>query len=512
VVEEESKTEKGLPKLETWLLSFIATCVLLLHTVALERFGFFRDELYYLANAARLDWGYVDHPPLCVWILKGFTTVLGEQLWVVRLPVVLAGCALVFMAGLLAREFGGGRRAQLMAAVLVAAAPVYRVVGHLYAMNGFDVLFWAVAILVFTRLMKDPKPWRWLALGAIIGLALLNKFSVLWLVAGLLVAVLVSDRRKILLSPWPYAAALLSLAIIAPHLVWQAHHGWPTSEFVRNANSHKLLETTPITFLFVQFAVMNPVTFPLWLLFVGVAWSKKEWRPVAAIFATVVLILLINGRSRENYLSPAYAAIVGPGVVRLESWLREKRDFLYRAGLSVAVLAGVATSLVVMPILDQEQLRKLYNIWPHATPQAERGAKGDLKGLADMHGWQELHDVTKKVYDSLSREDQARVSVYGHNYGEAAAIQHFSKGLWEPRVIGPHNNYWLWGPGDWNGEVLIVVGAMAQEHQALFESYEVVARNNAPWAVPEEANAPVAIARGLRIPVSEFWEKVKRLE
>jgi hypothetical protein len=473
------------------------------HVPAINRYGYFRDELYYLACAARLDWGYVDHPPLSVAVLRSVTDLFGDDLWAVRMGAVLSGAGTIVLAAMIARELGGGKRAQALAMLVVLAAPVFRVVGHLYSMNGPDTLIWSVAAWVVARASRVGwSPGLWLGLGAVIGVGLMNKLSVLWLAAGVLAAVLLTSWRRELRTAWPYVAVVVAVLIVSPWLWWQIVHGWPTLEFVRNANERKLAPIPPWQFVGTQLVVMNPVAAPLWLAGVVVAW--RRWRPLAIVFLVVVFILMANGRSRENYLAPAYAFVLAAGAVGAAEWW-DRRPRIAAAYACALGISGALLAYLALPLAPIERLTALLGALP-APPAAERGPKSPIQGFADMFGWSEMASRVSQAVDSLPPVDRGRAYVFGSNYGQASALWFFGV----DRVIGTHNAWWTWGPGRWDGSVLVGVGTLPDE--ALFDRLEVVDRLSHPLAAPEEATAPIWIARGLRVPVAEFWARTRRLE
>src|SRR5687768_11496782 len=228
--EESGKTHPpGSPPRAEWAVAGgIALATFLLHLVVIERYGIFRDELYYLACSERLTWGYVDHPPLSIAVLAAVRGLLGDSLAAIRLPAAAAHAAAVFLTSVITRELGGGRFAQALAAVAVAVAPVFLGSSHFFSMNALDLLFWALATLLLVRTLKASSRRGWLLLGVVVGLGLLNKISVLWFILGLGVGLLVTPHRKHLATPGPWLAAMAAGLLFLPHVLWQAQNGWPT--------------------------------------------------------------------------------------------------------------------------------------------------------------------------------------------------------------------------------------------------------------------------------------------
>ena len=241
-----------------------AVAVALLLATALND-HYFRDEFYYLACSRRMAWGYVDQPPLSVAILWLVRHAAGSSLLVLRAVAALALAAAILTTGSIARRIGGGAFGELLAMTSLAIAPVVLAVGSFYSMNVFDLLIWTVALRVFIDCVETPATHRWVVLGLVLGLGLLNKVSVLWLGAGIGAALLLTPSRRLLLTRGPYIAALLASVMFLPHLIWQIANGWPTIEFIRNASASKMQVNAPSAFAIAVIKDFHPVALPIWV-------------------------------------------------------------------------------------------------------------------------------------------------------------------------------------------------------------------------------------------------------
>jgi 4-amino-4-deoxy-L-arabinose transferase-like glycosyltransferase len=242
-------------------------------------YGIFRDEFYYLVNAERLAWGYVDHPPLAPLLLSGVRATLGESTLALRLLPALASAGTVLLAGLTARRMGGALAVQTIAALSVVAVPVYGVMFGFYSMNAFEILLWAGAAYVVVVLLADEQPRFWLLFGLLVGIGLQNKHSFVLFAAGLVLGLLL-HRRSAFPSRWLWLGGLLALIIFLPNLVWQVQHDWPTLEFYAGA-AGKNIASSPVDVLLDQLLTMNPLLLAVWLL--GLAWllRSRTFRPLA---------------------------------------------------------------------------------------------------------------------------------------------------------------------------------------------------------------------------------------
>ncbi len=488
---------------------------LVLHLLTSHGYGYFRDELYYLACAERLDWGYVDHPPFSVALLALNRALLGDSLPALRFLPALAGAAIVFVTGLLARDLGGGRFAQALACLCALVAPVYLALSHFYSMNVFEVLFWSLGAWLVVRILRPGSPGLWAPLGLVVGLGLLNKLSMLWFVGGLGLGLLATRERRLLLTPGPSQAALVATVLYLPHVLWQLRHGFPTLEFMHNATTHKMAHVPLGVFLGDQVLVMNPLTAIVWvtgLVFALRGREGSEGRVLAVSYLAVFALLAGSGTARAGYLSAAYPPLFALGAIALErattsGWAATAA----RAALvALLVLSGALLLPLALPVLPVERFVSYSAALGVAPRNEERKQMGELPQLfADMFGWPELAAEVARVYRTLPPEEQARASVYAQNYGEAGAIDFFGRRLGLPRAVSGHNNYWLWGPGERPADPLVIVGGDLADHQRAFEEVTAAGRHTCRYCMPYERDLTIWIARRPKAPVGELWPLVK---
>lgn len=487
---------------------------LVLHALAVTNYGYFRDELYYIACSKHLAWGYVDHPPLSIALLALNRALLGDSLIALRWAPAVAGATVVLLTGFLVRRLGGGHFAAALACLCAVLAPVWLIVDHFYSMNALDTLFWTLGSLLFLRALDGPRRWTWLGLGLVLGLGTLNKHSMLWFGAGAFLGIALTPYRRLFATPWPWAAGVLAALLVLPHVVWQASAGWPTVEFMRNASGSKMVHTGFAAFWGQQILAMGPGSLPIWLVGWGALWAWRPARPYAILFFAVAALLVATGSSRPNYLAVAFAPLFAAGAVMGERWTAPRR----RAWIRPLVLVAVGgAGLVILPIglpLQPVEQRIAYARALHIQPRSQEHTRtGDLpQVLADMFGWEELTRKVAGVYRSLPAADQARCSIYTSNYGEAGAIDFFGPRWGLPPAISGHNNYWLWGPGGGTGEVMILVGGSRDDPHRDFQSVVLADTTDAPHAMPYENGAPIFLCRGLSMPLAARWPGTRHYE
>jgi 4-amino-4-deoxy-L-arabinose transferase-like glycosyltransferase len=492
----------------------LAALALLLHLPALARYGWFRDELYYVACSRHLAWGYVDHPPLSIGLLALWRFLFGDGLAVMRLAPALAHALTVLVVGRIARDLGGGRFAQALACLASALAPGLLGTASLYSMNALDLLFWTLTVWAFVRALERERPADWMALGLALGLGLLNKISVLWLGAGLFAGLLATPRRRWLATPWPWLAGALALALSVPHVAWQVEHGWPTLEFMRNAVLEKMVRTGPAEFLGTQ-ALMLGLPGAL-LGLAGLAWCAfgrrgREWRVLAIAWLVVLAILLASPAARAGYLIASYGLLFATGGVALESLgRRAPRRWSRGAVLGLVALLDLPLLPFALPVLPVPVFVAYAGALPLRPAAEERTRPDELpQHYADMFGWEEMAGRVAGVYRALPAAERARCGVFARNYGEAGALDLFGPKYGLPPALSGHNSYWLWGPRGYTGEVMIVLGASREDLERDFASVTLADSVRCEHCMPYERGRRIWICRGLREPLRAAWAKVK---
>ena len=495
-----------------WIVGLITLAYAALHLAVIGRYGWFRDEFYYIACGEHLDWGYVDHPPLIALIARLARTLLGDSILAARLPSVLAGAAVILLAGRLARELGGGRFAQALAALCVVVGPVYLFSFHVLSMNSFDVLFWTLGAFVVVRILNTGNPQLWLLFGLVCGLGLENKHSLLFFGFGVFTGLLLTPERRQFRQPWIWIGGGLAAVLFLPHVLWQIVHGWPTAEFIRNATAHKNVALSPLAFFAEQIKQMHPFTFPIW--FAGLIWlfRSPKYRVLAWVYVAAFLVLITQS-SKAYYLAPVYPPLFAAGAVAFETWIRRP---VLRAALAVVLLAGGAlTAPLTLPVLTEEGFVRYAEALGIPLTAAERHDLGVLpQHYADMHGWEEIVAEVARVYNTLPPEDKAKAGIYGQNYGEAGAVDLLGRRYGLPQAMSGHNNYFLWGPQgpSENTEILIILGGDPEDHRQAFRDVRQAGEIRCGYCMPYENNQPVWIARAPKGPIAEIWPMTKHYD
>ncbi len=462
------------------------------------RYGYHRDELYFLRAGHEPAIGYVDQPPLTPLIARAMDVLLPGSLTGLRLPSVLASALVVLLTGLLTREMGGERRAQLLAAASMGVSAVLLAVGHLLSTTTFDLLAWAVLTWLLVRSLRDGGP-IWLATGAVAGLALQNKSLPLVLIAAVLVGVLVVGPRPALATKWPWLGTVVALLIWAPNLVWQAANGFPMLALSAAIAAGSSGSSEP-WYLFVPFqlVLVSPLLVPVWAL----GWWRiardpalRTWRAFAVAYVLVAALFLVTG-GKPYYLAGFFPVLLAAGAPAVVDWVRRGASRA-RAGLVAAALAvSLAMNAVLMlPLVPVDQLAD--------TP------------IPDIHydagetvGWPEFAATIDAVHAQVPAGE--RVAVLTGNYGEAGAVDRFLPAL-APAYSG-HNAYWEWGPPPEEAGTLIVVGLEEAELRRWFGDVQLAARIDNGFGLDnDEQGEPVWLARERRVPWPQLWPQLREI-
>jgi hypothetical protein len=508
-------------RLDLLLLISLAAAKFLVHfgVNAAGAYGFFRDEFYYIACSDRLAFGYVDHPPLSILLLKTSRMLFGDSLVAVRLFPALAGALTLFLTGLIVKELGGKRFAMVFAALCVLMAPLHLGINSYYSMNSFDILTWTAAayILVMWVHWQDPGMWIWL--GVLLGLGLQNKISVLWLGFGLTLGLLLTENRRSFMTRGPWLAGGIALLIFLPHIIWQVSNGWPTLQFMAGATG-KMLKISFLRYLGSQIMDMHPLLFPVW--FAGLVWylfarQGEHYRVLGIIYVSVFALLVISGSARSSYLAPAYPMLFASGALVLEKASESVSGaplMRYVRGALVAIIlaGGIAIAPLALPVLPVRTYIEYSAALGNEPATDEKNEMGALpQFFADMHGWEEIVDAVAGVFESAKVDDPGKWAVLTANYGEAGAIDFLGRERDLPPAISGHNNYWLWGPGDPPPENLIILGGRLEDYGICREVWQA-GTADCTYCMPYEDNNPIFVCMGLQVDPTVIWSEVKHFQ
>jgi 4-amino-4-deoxy-L-arabinose transferase-like glycosyltransferase len=497
----------GRPGLDRTLLGLLlfATAKVAFHLVVNTRYGFHRDELATLDDARHLAWGYVAYPPLTPFLGRVELALFGASLTGFRLLAAVAQSIACVVAGRMARRFGGGAGAQWLAALAVAIAPLSMGASSLFQYVSFDYLWWVlIAWFLVRRIDEEERRW-WLAIGAVIGLAVLTKYSIVFCVAGLAVGVLATPLRRDLRGRWPWLGAAIAVAVAMPNLVWQARHELVSLDFLRHIHARDVAIGRTDGFLVGQLWVTtNPVTVPLWVLGLWALLRVPRLRPFRALawMAIVPALLFLLARGRDYYLGGVYPMLLAAGATVVIGWLGGRPAPVRRVGwATVAVLlaAGFAATMVAMPIA------------PVGSPLFRFAARAN-GDLVEELGWPELVAEVARIWNALPAGERARTAIYAANYGEAGAVNLYGPAHGLPAAISGVNSFWERGYGDPPPEQLVVLGGSRERLEQRCREVTLVGHTPNPYGVVNEETGDhpdIFLCRGLRMPWERLWPQLR---
>jgi len=479
------------------------------------RYGYFRDELYFLDCGRRLAWGYVDMAPMIALIAR-LALALGGSLHVLRTIAGVAGAGIVVLTMLIAWRLGGGRFAQGLAGLCAAVAPMYLATGSLMTMNVFEICCWTGAVYLLIRIVQTGNSRLWLWFGVVAGLGLMNKHSTLFFGFAVLAGLILTAQRKELMKPWLWIGGAIALLIFMPNLAWQVQHHFPTLEDLHNvAASGKNVVLSPGAFIVQQIMVFHPVISPVWVigLWFFLAGRGTKFRLLGWIYL-ILLVIFIALHGKDYYLAPAYPMLFAGGAIAIEDWLSRGRitaGKLWPKAVIVALVfsAGAEVAPAVTPMLspgDQVAYRLKMHI---VSKKAEVHHDGPLPQMfGDQFGWPELVAEVAGIYNSLPPEVRKNTAILAGNYGEAGAIDQFGPSYGLPTALSGHQNHYYWGTMGFTGDNLITIQYGPRYLGRVCGSVEKAGEHYHPWGMAEENDA-IYFCRGLKKPLAEIWEDQK---
>lgn len=458
------------------------------------RYGWHRDELYFLEASKHLDWGFVDQPPFTPFVAWLANRVAPGNLAVLRLLPAIAAGATAVLGGVLARELGAGRRTQILSTAAVAGSGFLLGVGHLLATATFDLLAWMAMLWVAARLLRTGEPRWWVAFGAVAGVALLNKDLAPLLTIVLLAGIAIERRWALLRTRWLVLGGALAVVIAAPNLIWQATNDWPQLQMAR-ALSDRLAVENRVTLLPLQVLFAGPLL--AGLLIRGSRWLGRdpEARPFRPLLwawpAGVVLALVTAGR--PYYVLPLTITVLLAGIVASE---RRGPDRWLPWRVAVNTALTLPLSLPLLPLSTMSTI----------------GADSVNQAVAETVGWPELADQVATIVDALPAADRGHIVLLTGSYGEAGALDRFGPARGLPPAFSPHNNYWYFRqPTDDDATVVAIRFPLALLEPRFDECEHVADVDNGLDVENEAQGQPIIVCRGLQDTWDDVWPELRFL-
>ena len=499
----------------------LALIAVALHAATAWRYGYFRDELYFIACSKHLAWGYVDQPPM-VALAAWLAAPADYQSIALRALPIVAAALTVYLAARLTRELGGGSFAQLLAGVATLLMPAYLLLGNTLTTSSFEPFCWTLALYLFIRIARAPASqaaFWWPALGVVFALGAYAKYSMLLPVAAVSAGLLATPQRRIMRSPYALAAIGVAVALLSPNLAWQALHGWPIVEVLRGDAAHRPafqtglaleyrnLASNTLAFAFEQIVYTNPLAAPIWLAGAIAPFyiaRLRDLRFVTIAYAAAFVTAAALG-AKGYYLVGFYATLLAIGAVAIEQAAMTVRATVFGLLCAVALLA-LPFSLPVLPIDGLIGYSKMLGLTGRA------GSPPHLMQpvFAEEFGWRRLARDVAAVYFALPADRRERTAIYADTYGDAGALDFFGPQYGLPPVLSSQNNYYLWGTHGYDGSTLIAIGATRIDRLRRFYRSVVLVRTSAePYKWIVEGPAPIYLCRDPIASLSVIWPELR---
>jgi 4-amino-4-deoxy-L-arabinose transferase-like glycosyltransferase len=464
------------------------------------RYGYDRDELYFLASGHHLALGGVDQPELTPLLARLDALVTGNTLLGLRALPALMFAAMVLLTASMARTLGADRRGQFIAALATACCADYLGTMHELTTTAPDFACWTVTLLLVTKLLRGGDPRWWLAIGAAAGIGMSAKWNIGFLLGGLLLGfTLTRQAWPLLRSRYLVYGAVLCAVLAAPDFVWQATHGWPNF-----AVFHALQEdawVNRVEYWPDQVLYTSIVLVPLWIG--GMAWSLRStrFRPVGIAAVAVIVVQFVLG-GKPYYPDAVYTFLFAAGAAALSATSLDARPLRRRA--TVYCLAAAVASVTALPLLPAAAL-------------ASFPVQKVNYDLGEEIGWPSEVKVLATVWHSLPAAERQHAALIAANYGEAGAVDRYGTSFSLPQVYSGDNNYYFWGPPSATDTAAVVIGTnpallSSLLHREFKHVTQAAVYHNGLNVSDQEEGATIYVATGLRGSWKTAWPAFKNFD
>ena len=512
--------------------AYFAVFKLLLHFAFNSNYGFFRDELYFIACGEHLAFGYPDHAPLVALVAKTSRVLFGDSLFALRLIPAVAGAFKVFLTAVLVKEFGGKKFAAFLACLCVLCAPIYLAIDDLFSMNPLEPVFWMLCVYFAVKAIKGKAidssteirnlkskiqnhSINWLFFGTFAGLGLMNKHSMLFFGFSLVVGLFLTKDRKVFFDKYFWLGGVIAFLIFLPNIIWQFQNNFATLELLRNVQtSGKNVVMSPLGFFVSQILGMFPTAFPVWLAGIWFFLADKNGKRFRflGIAYLVLLALMIYLKAKDYYLAPVYPMLFAAGAVWFEQLIEKVRALRFvKYALPILIfIPAMIVAPTVMPILPIETLVRYQETIGIKPPKSEVGH--DSQVAADFQRAIRLAAKWLKkspMFTIICRPKTARKPESTPEItAKRAQLIFMASAYGLPKAISPHQSYFLWGPREYTGEVLIILGASKEKAEKACNSVEEKTEVNFAYSESYE-QYHIIICRNTKKPLPEIWQSLK---
>ncbi len=479
-------------------IALIAAVAFAVEMAVSARYGYVRDELYFLSAGRHLAFGYVDQPPLTPLLARLSAVASGDSLVALRLIPALALAGMTALTAYMSRLLGAGRTGQVMTALATATCAEYLGAMHELTTTVPDFFFWTLTLVLVLKLLTTGDRRWWVAIGLCVGAAAQAKWNIGFLAGALAIGFALTPARRLAASWWLALGGLIAAGLALPDLLWQAANGWPAFDVFavlqQDAGHNRAV------YVIAQVVYTGLLLTPAWIA--GLAWllrnpAARRFRPVG-IASVVVLVLFLVMGGKPYYPGGIFTVLFAAGSVPLEGWLARRRPLARRVRPAV-VMGGavVVLSLIALPILLPILPARVL----HTVPIQKLNYD-----LGEEIAWPKLVGLVAREYHALPPALRSRTTVVTSNYGESGAIQRFGPADGLPTAYSGNNNFWLWGPPPARDTAAIAVGMDPAFLRREFRHVRLIATfENGIGVNDDEQGAPIYLATGLRSSWARAW-------
>lgn len=499
---------------EIWVLGLFILLKLAICAWPYE-YGYFRDELYYIALSHHLDWGYIDVPPLLPFCIAFLRYTIGDSLFAIHLFSATTGVLILIIAWMMVKKMGGKLFSQVLALVCITLAPCYIGMESMCCYDCLNKLFWALALYFLVVLLVSANKKQWIYFGIAAGLGLMSKFDMLWLGAGIAIALVLTSQRKYFLTWQFWLGGIIVLLVVSPYLIWIATHEFLTVEYFINYSS----QTQPITIferIKEQAWALNPLTFPIWgmgLYYFLFNKTGKKFRLLGVAYIAVMFLCILL--HTKFYLSlPYYVVLFAGGALFFESGI-VKSSWLKITYISLIIVFGILSAPFVRPILPMPIFIKYSDFLGVTHGQTERNVTSIIvpQHFADRFGWEEMAAEFGRICNSLSDEERKNAVIVVGNYGEAGAIDFYRDKYNLPPVICGHLQYYLWKPKDLSEKTVVI--SLERDGvngpKKVLNDVKQVGMTHCEYAIYYENDVPICLSKDFKIPPKKALQSLKSI-
>ncbi len=489
------------------VLVSIAALRFTIHVATNGQYGFHRDELQTLDDARHLDWGFVAYPPITPLLGRLELILFGTSLVGFRVLSAAAVSLIMVLAGLIAKELGGHRHVQLLAAVAAGIAPVSLIQGAVFQYVSFDYLWGVTVTYLLVRLLNSDDSRWWMPIGVVLGVGMETRYTMGFLALGLAGAVLLTDARRFLRSRWLWVGVALSILVFLPNLIWQMQHHFISLDFLSHLHARDLRQGRYRGFFSEQLWVcVNLATAPLTLFGLWFYLIRQEglrYRLLGWTFIVTFTLFAVAG-ARSYYTAPLYPMVLAGGSILFGNLLADSRAtwsrFAYGVQWTAIVAGGVAFALLVMPVAPIGS-----RLWRVTAKMHDQ--------FREEIGWPDLAQSVASVYRSLSPDERQNTGILTGNYGEGGALNLYGPALGLPHAMCLTNSFWYRGYDPRLPRTVILAGFDLEEARKLFDDCTVAAKNTNRFSVENEESRDhpdILVCRNLRMPWPVYWARSRR--